>query len=472
MPDAAPPAAAPEAAVPVTPANTPTPATNTPVTPPSGDAKATGRGTRIFSLLAEEAAAEPGKPVEKKDPPAKAEATPADKTEVKTTPASEEKPIKATRKAPISKRPELPKETAPVAQPVAATPVSAKDDSDWESQLVDEEKQLLADAAEAEKFLPARKGLKEAAKKFVREHQKYLEKHQDIDSDPEEKAAYETWLAKNRPALSEAEQRTVSENRIADKVTKPWEDKYSEIEHELFKRDREPELRQYTERIKSDLNSTAIPAEIMEFAKQHGADVAKQQYSEELKVVNAIVNTAASDYEELIRLQTVNPKNGRPLSVPLIGQPGIAKDDPRLLQHERLEVMIKTVTDEFKNTASQKELVRDGKWFVTRDEWNSLPDSARGQYWTFNNQEIGQRALAWVPSAVDITIKQTREEMQNRGWERKKFTPPAAPLTPAVPPQPTRSAPGPNTSPVPPVSGSNGAAQTAGSRIASVLTAN
>ncbi|MEK7216914.1 MAG: ribonuclease J, partial [Chloroflexota bacterium] len=40
---------------------------------------------------------------------------------------------------------------------------------------------------------------------------------------------------------------------------------------------------------------------------------------------------------------------------------------------QRLGLIVEKVNDDFKATAKEKELLRDGKWFVTRAEWNSLP---------------------------------------------------------------------------------------------------
>lgn len=433
-------------------------------------------------MLAAEAEVPPGtKPEDRKPvtPPAapspdgkdpKAAATTPETPETPAAPSGDDKPVKATKKSPISKRPELPiaksaAETTPAATP-AATPAPAKPDTDWEAGLVDEEKQLIEEAAEAEKFLPTRKGLAEQAKKFVREHQKYLEKHPDLD-DPDEKAAYEAWLTKNRPALTVAEQQQVTEGRIAAKVSKPFEQKTADLEHQLFVRDQEPVLKQQTQRVVSEMNLTAIPAEIMEFAQKYGVDEAKKQFGDELRVVNSIVSTAASDHEELIRLDTFHPTTRRPLSTPAENP-----SDPKFAQHQRLLKIVEQVDNDFKENAKQGELLRDGKWFVTREEWAALPASARGQYWHFTNREIATRMLNWVKPAVDMAITNNRKELEARGYVRREFKPPAAATPPATPPQPTRTPAGPGASPVPAATPGQPGPSTAGSRLASALASD
>ncbi len=288
--------------------------------------------------------------------------------------------------------------------------------------------------------------------------------HTDLD-DPDEKAKYDTWLAKNRPSLSATDQRQITENRIAARVAKPLTEKTADLEHQLFVRDEEPKIKQQTARVTSELNTAAMPDEIMEFAKQHGVEQAKKEFVDELQAVNTIVTTAASDYEELIRLDTYHPTTRRPVSVPAMNE-----SDPKYGQHQRLLGIMEKVDSDFKETAKQTELMRDGKWFVTREEWRNLPPAARSQYWHFTNREIATRMLSWVKPAIDITIKNNREALAARGYERRKFVPPAPAAQPAAPaPQPTRTPAGPGASPVPATTPAHVPGATSGARLASAL---
>ncbi len=465
----APSAAATPAAVPVVPSTQATPPAAPAATPPDGDSKATGRGTRLFGLLAAEAEVPPGPKAEAKKPDAAAPATPAPdgkdaKPDASSAPASppDEKPIRATKTKAIAKRPDLPTSTpAPVtATPAPASAAPADDD------LIDEEKQLIDEATEAEKYLPGRKGLAEQTRKFVKAHAKFIETHPDIETDPDEKAAYDTFLRTNRPSLSSAEQRTITEGRIAANVSRPFEQKTAQLEHEIYVRDQEPVFRDQRQRVTSELNTAAIPNEIMEFAQKHGADVAKREFADELGVVNEIVGMAASDYDELIRLDTYNPKGGRPVSTPATDE-----KDPKYAQHQRLLQTVQKVDSDFKETAKQNELLRDGKWFVTREEWANLPPSERGNYWKFSNREVATRMLQWVKPAVEILISNRRQDFERRGYERRKYVPPSTPAPAAAAPIPVRTPGGPGASPVPAPTGVQPQA-TPASRLISALTAD
>lgn len=464
-PNQAAPAAPPATPVPAAPA-APTPPVTPPAPPPAApdaDPKATGRGKRVFDLLIKESESEPGKKTEPATPPAAPAAAAAPATPPAAVP-DPDKPIKATRKPAISKRPEPPAPVAPAVPTPTATPATPKNDEEWEAGLVDQEKQLLSDAAEAEAYLPARKGLKEQAKKFIKAHVKYLETHDDTDDGGDGEAAYQKFLKQNQPALSEAEQRDVSERRIAARVAQPLQKDADDLRHQLFVRDEEPKIEQQANRVVSDLNTNAMPAEILQFAKEHGVEEAKKQFADELTIHNTIVSSASSDYRELVRLGTLNPANGRPLAVPMI-DPVTRK--PVSEQHQRLEVIVKKANEDFRNGSKEADLVRDGKWFVTRDEWNSGYKDFPDRYWTFTNKEIADRSLAWVKPAIETTIQQNRAAMTKRGYVRPPYTP-AVPPAPA--PEPTRSAPGPSASPVPSPSAGGATPQTPGARLASVLT--
>lgn len=471
MPTAAPTAPAAPAAV-VPPSSQPTPnasPTTTPQTAPAAAPAATQAqeppkriGSKIWQNLID---AESGKQPEEKP---KEAAAPA-KTEVKpeptqTAPTAPDKPIKATKRAAITKRPELPKEATSTPASVAPAPAQPE----LEPDLLEEEKQFLADAEEAEKHLPEVKGIAEKTKKFIREHQKYLEKHPEIDGDPEAEAAYEKWLTTNRPTLNEKQQRTLVERRIAEQVGKPLHEETAKLKHELFVRDREPVIQNEGRQKMTELYNTVIPDEITAFAKQHGNEAAKKEFADEINLVSAVVNVAVADYQELLRLSEKDPRTGRPMAEPVI-----SLNDPRYTpevarqkydQHERLAGIISRVNEDFRNNAPQAQLVRDGKWFCTRDEWNAGYSKHPDKFWTFDNKEIAQRAMSWIKPAIEGRIKQYREEMTARGWQRRPLATP-----PAVAPTPT-SSPAPSPSPVPSLSPNNGGApQTRGARLASNL---
>lgn len=468
------PAAAPAAAVPPSAPATPpatAPASAPPATPPAGDVKVQGRGSRIFSLLAAESASEPGKPAAKTEPPASAAATPATPAadgKPSATPPVEDPQIRAKKPRAIAKRPDpTPATPTPAATP-AATPVATAPESD--DDLIEEEKQLLADAEEAERHLPSRKGLKDQVRKFLREQTKYLDKHPDLESDDQETRAeaekeFDTWLRKNRPVLTDVEQRSVTEGRIAAKVRQPLEEKTQQLEHEIFVRDEEPKIEQRVRNETKDVMVSVMPKEVMEFAEKYGVEAARSRYADEITVVNTVVNNASAAYREFLRLEAKDPKTGRYLTSPVLDR---AKDPERFDLHEKMAKITDYIDNDFKENSTQKDLVRDGKWFCTRVEWNAGYSKSPERFWTFTNAEIAKRSLDFVKPAIDTAIARNQTSLKARGLQRVPFVPPAAP---AAAPTATNTPPGPGSSPVPPPLNGAPPAATPGGRLSQLLGA-
>lgn len=381
------------------------------------------------------AATEPEKP---KDEPAAPAAAPA---------ADPEKPIKVSKK-PV-KRPELPKDepAAPAAPaPVVAAPAP---DAKWEDSLLDEEKAALEDARFAETVNPKHKGLADKMGKFLRDQKEYLEKHPDADEDD---PGYKKILA-TQPGLSASDKREIAEARIEERVSKRYEPKLAEVEHQLFVRDEEPKVETEAAQIRRHLAFNALPKEMLDVLKEKGLPVLQKEYADELEVAGGLINTLTDDAKELLRITRINPKTKRSLA-------DVAADPshPKWEQHNRISTMVNEVCSDFQKNAPQTEQVRDGKWFVTREEWARLPANARHQFWTFTNsdehvREMINRAMSWMPDAISRSIKSRQDALKARGYERRRAeSAPAAP-TPApvassgpASPRPT-PAPAPNSVP-------------------------
>jgi hypothetical protein len=473
MPDPAPtktPAAAPAAAVPPAPIPTPAsaPAKATPTSPPEKTAKAstgapiTERAQSLFRKLSENTV-EPAEP--KKEPAAPAP-TPAPAKTPEPEPEPD-KPIKVS-KGKAAKRPDLPigqpaPTPAPVATPAPATPVA--DSANWEDDLIDEEKAALEDARYAEQRFPDKyKGHGERMEKFLRKHKEFLEKNPDVDDgDPE----YKKLLAQ-RPELTFAQRREITESRIEERVKKSNSTELDEIRHELYVRDEEPKIADTSSRLFTKLAHEALPEEMKSVLKEKGLAALQKDYADEMDIAGTIIKAATDDAAELMRITRINPKTKRPLAK-------IAEDpsDPKFEQHERLAKIMDDVCEEFKSTGTEKELKRDGKWFVTREEWQQLQPAHRAQFWTFSNsaehiQEVIDRAMSKVPGYIEKTIKLRHAELEKRGYKRHRE---AAPAPTPTPPAPIASTATPRSGPVPPASSPNNPPVSRGSLLAQKIAA-
>lgn len=348
-----------------------------------------------------------------------------------------EKPIKVSKGK--FKRPDLPipAQPAPAAPAPAATPAAPRTEPpetpNWENDLLDAEREALEDARFAETLDPKFKGLGDRTATFLKRHKAFLDKNPEPeDDDPE----YQKILAL-KPDLSPSDKRRIIEGRVSTNIKKEYDGRFDDVQHELYIRDEEPKIAQEGQRLFNQLADVALPKEMKDHLKANGLEALEKDYGDEMEIAGAIVKTAVSDAQELLRLVRVSPKTKRPLSK-------VAEDesDPRWEQHNRIVTLLDRVCEDIKNSNDPKQIVRDGKYFVTRDEWNQLPQAMRGKYWTFLNNEADMRqvinhAFKWIPGTVDHKIKEHQDAMKARGYQRVRS---ALAPTPGPTPAPTPSA--------------------------------
>lgn len=293
---------------------------------------------------------------------------------------------------------------------------------------MDEEKAALEDARFAEKVNPKHKGLSDKMGKFLREQKKFLEANPNAeDDDP----AYKAILAL-RPNLSTTDKREIAEARVEDRVSKKYEPRLNDLQHEIYVRDEEPKVDAEAAQIRQYLALNALPKDMLAVFKEKGLPVLQKEYADELEIAGGLINTVVEDAKELLRITRINPKTQRSL-----GEVANDPAHPKWNQHERIAKMVSEVCADFQKNAPQAEQVRDGKWFVTREEWGKLPPGSRAQFWTFTNsqehvREMINRALGWVPDAVTQRLKARQDELKAKGYVRQRAEAPAAPATPPV----------------------------------------
>lgn len=473
---APPPVAAPAAVTPAptNPAAAPAETPKTPINSVTGK-PISEAAHNLFKMLEESGNIKPDEPEQKVEP--KAEAAPAATPEASPAPAKEaapEKPIKVSKR-PV-KRPELPipKLEPPAATATGAAPAaSAPPDSKWEESLLDDEKAALEDARFAEKVDPKFKGLSDKMGAFFRAQKEYLEQHPDAD---ENDAGYKKILA-TQPALSIADKRLIADARVEERVSSRVNPKIEELEQQIFVRDEEPKIENEAQQIRHYLAFNALPKEMLDTLRAKGKDALMKEYGDELEVASGLINTFVDDAKELIRITKLNPRTGKPLQTA-----AMTKADPNWEQHSRIALLVNTACEDFHKNAPQSEQVRDGKWFVTREEWlgdeeHGIPGYSRfpDKYWTFTNKpehvrEMINRALAWQPDFIASELKKREERLNKRGWVKQRATPEPK-IPPSAPPVPSSSPSSPRPSPTPPPSSTPGGQKTPGQLLAARLSA-
>lgn len=361
----------------------------------------------------------------------------------------------------VRRREAAPAPAAPAPTPAAATPPPAPqvkektDDEKFEEGLLEEERDQLELARFAEQKDPVKyKGYAAKVTKFLKDHQAYLEKNpKAVEPGTDEEAAYTAWMQKNGVSLPPRELKLLEREQIAEKartdLSRETDQKLAEIHDENFRRDAEPNIQREADAVFQQLAGESLPKEFLALAKEKGIEEAKKAYPTEYRVAQGVLVEAASDIEELRRLTTSNPKTGRPLKSYDKGNP----------QHVRILDFITEQCANFKNgapgeTAEQRALrlrhqVKDGKSFLTRDEYYKLPADQRGAHWTFDIDQVIAMSKIAAKNRITEGVKSEFARREAEGWQRK----PAA-AAPAEPTPPAGAPPAPRPSPIPPASSS------------------
>lgn len=372
--------------------------------------------------------AAPDKRPEPKPKPAAAAAAAPTTPEPKPADVPADPGIKL-RKPKIS-RPELPLAQAPAPATPAAKDEPYKPDPQFESGLDEEQREMLADARFMEERFPDKyKGWTARTAKFLKEHADLAGK-EDFDAQSPE---YKTWLERNQPRLTREQIREIEEVRVADRVNKEWNGKYTDLQHKMFVRDSEPKLEEEGRKIFVELSNTALPDDIASAIKKDGFEKANQLYALEIKTAQQVLSVATEDLKELRRVATKDPETGRPLQA-VVNDP----THPKFEQHQRLSTLIGYLDEAFKKEPAEKQL-RDGKWFVTRDEWAQIRPDQRHRFWTHKLDDYIPMAKANVKTAVQMAIARKREEMSALGWQPPAPAPVVAPQVKSEPPQRTNT---------------------------------
>jgi len=351
--------------------------------------------------------------------------------------AEQDKPLKARKAKNIVPSPPAPVE----AQQPANEPAKVAADDD-ESGFLPEEQEQLKLARDAERLLPDRyKGYGERMKKYLKDHASFLAEASQKDPGAvfdEDNAEYQAWLKKNAVHFTPSEREALITARIREEVRRENDDKFAELQDDLFRRDEEPKIASRGRSFFDELTKTQIPSEIRKAMETKG-DSAKAEYALEFNIADRVFQTAASDIEELVRISTINPRTGRALK----------QVDPNNEQHVRLDRLVKVVCEDFERDGGAARM-KDGKRFVTRAQFFRYSPEQRNQVWTFEIPDIIERAKTYAGKAVAMAIKARHDELTALGFRR---TPAAAPSAPtehqSAPAMPRPSAVPPNAAVAP-----------------------
>lgn len=372
----------------------------------------------------------PDKKEEAKEPAkdAKAETAKAEvKADAKSDAKADEKPI--TLRKPKVSRPALP--VIEPAKPAVAA-VAAKPDPKWEEALKENEREMLSDAREAAELVPGK------YKELPTKVEAFLKKHSDIvnrEGFDEQAPDYKAWVEANMPRLNRKEIREIETVRVTGEVRKEQEAKFADLKYDLYRKQKEPEIEQHGQALYNNLVAVGMPDELAEAVKKDGAVKASSAMKLEVEAIGDVCARTADQIKEMVRLTEKDPATGRPLAIEATDP-----SDPKYAVHERLRAVMDEACSRFQKEAPADKQFVNGRWFVTREEWSRVRPDARGQFWTFSNNQLIEYMKSQVKPQVEAEIAARRKRLEGYGFTRTQAAPaPAAP--PPTPPATGNAAP-------------------------------
>jgi hypothetical protein len=327
----------------------------------------------------------------------------------------EDTPIKVVKRSKVEKTAPTAAEIVSATQNAASAAAAAeaeKKSKDWESSLLDEEKDQLEIARFAERANPGKyKGYAEKTAKFLRDHAAKTEA-EDFDPDSDE---YKAWLAKERPAMSNTEIRILERERGAETAREEARKHSNEVLDKTFRAMEAPAVKRDADAYFNKASTEVLPDEVAKVFKESPAK-AREQYPLEYEIVEKALDSHTNVVEEMFLLTRSNPDTGRTLK---------AFDEANPLHMQALKLV--NDTDAAFKRSGGADLVRNGRRFLPRTELARVPAADRGKYWTFTSKEIADRSTGLVKAQIAQQINSESERLKKLGFERRPVAAAAAP---------------------------------------------
>lgn len=438
----------------VTPAG-PEPAAPTP-TPDVPEAPGSGRDDPLLQRLFMEmgvppeiTAAEPGPAPAVPDAPA----VPAGEPPPAKPDDKPEKPEKPARK-PIEVMP-FPDETKPV--PAPAAPVAPSKEAelpataevaghDPEAELPEDRRDELKEYQWAEANLGGR--YKGHAQRLLDWYKRFDERlNAAVTEDPEfkldaESGEFRKWM-RDKPAIEAGDQRRLQRGLAQEEALAKLKEEQAKLEAKLNEKQRLIERRQRELELKPVLEGTrerflnVVTKFLAEDEQSPAAAAARALMEDPGKVPEEVRLEAKVIQDTLDRGQRVTQEWLRFAN-------DLTEYDPNNAQHQWLARFVATQCEDFAKRGGDQR-VRDGKTFVTRQQWAEMAakePAKLAEHFTFSTEDVVGLLAVHNKVEIDHRVRQMTEWAKEHGLERVK---PAATAKPSPPPpevNPTRAQPG------------------------------
>ena len=415
-------------------------------------------GRSIHDVLAEVGEPDADKPADNGKPAEPAADKPADKpAEPPADKPAEDKPakVRVTKKKATPEplpEPDLPAEPEPEPEPVRRKAAKPEPEPEPEVELNEEERDTLDAARFAEGLDPTKyKGYAGKLEKFYRAHAEFVKQKRAEDPDfdfSDDNPEYSAWVQANRPPqIPQHEMRRIERERVRADVTKDADAKVEAIRNELRLRDEMPKIRERANKFMGESFRNALPDEAAALLKEKGLAAVKEAFPFEYQITAEVAKQASEMVSEFYALTSGLKKFNQDTST----EEGA--------MHKSIIEWIENECSEFAAKGGQFR-IRDGKTFLDRARYHTLPAAQRAKFWTFSHEELVLIAQGTMKRSIQQQLAGHREHLKKMGFVQQaaaaRAPEPPKPAAPTPTPAQVRGSQAPGAAPAAPAGESSG----------------
>lgn len=276
-----------------------------------------------------------------------------------------------------------------------------KETSDPAASLTDDDRVEYEAFKQLEKDNPKYKGAAAQYLKFLGEFDRYRttweKDHPDEAFDPDSKD-HDTFYDRHQPKYNARELEAAKINRVVEERLKTREDEISKRQVALEAKVAEYELKPEIDK----QANTAIQAMVGEVDPEAAKLLAKgpEALQEEDPIAFDILDEAAVSLRMMVgELSKLTHKSG------------LFRFDPRNNLHVHLDQFAQGLEADIRRRPLE-DRVRDGRTFVTKREYDSLPESKRANYWVLDGPTIREELVKAVAKDAQARIAKEKARIQ------------------------------------------------------------
>ncbi|MBL19358.1 MAG: hypothetical protein CMC82_05980 [Flavobacteriaceae bacterium] len=280
---------------------------------------------------------------------------------------------------------------------------------EFKQTLLPEEKEVFELAVYASNNMDEFEGYDEKFKDFFTRSKAFLDKRIDDDPnyDPREDDSYNVFLEKNRPKFTASDAKKIEkkmwlEEAKAD-IRKELEPETAELKQKLKIAEKKPQVEQAKSNFRSMAQKVVIPKEYQETFESGGQE-AISKFAQENPLEYEIMEKASKN------LLTY----GDTLTDIFMEATPLDQSDPI---HKDL---VDWVNNEQDNFIKGGQTEQDGRVFMRRERYFSLPENQRSQYYTWSDDDLLKILALRTQEQVHQAIAKQREVLEKSGYVRQE----------------------------------------------------